>query len=163
RRRPVIDGTVRGVSSIGLGIPPFWLGLILLLVFSAHLKVLPGPDGRLGAGVTPPPKVTGLYTVDALVAGQWSTWWDATTHLILPAITLGFASFAFLVRLLRTNLLEVRREPFLLVARSKGLGQWEAFRSHALPNALLPAITAGGLILAQLLTGSVLVERIFNW
>src|SRR5207244_4944304 len=69
----------------------------------------------------------------------------------------------FLVRLLRSNLLEVSREPFITVVRSKGLGRWAAFTRHALPNAFLPTLTASGIILAQLLSGSVLVEQIFNW
>ncbi len=78
-------------------------------------------------------------------------------------MTLGLAPLAFLVRLLRANLLEVSREPFIVVARSKGLGRWTAFSRHALPNAFLPTLTAGGLLLGQLLAGSVLVEKVFNW
>ncbi len=163
RRRPLVDGAVRALSFFGLGTPPFWFGLIALLVFSEELHWLPGPDGRLTASVQPPPAVTHLYTVDALIAGQWSTFGNALEHLVLPAITLGLASFAFLVRLLRANLLDVSREPFLLFARGKGLGRWEAYARHALPNAFLPTLTAGALILAQLLAGSVLVEKVFNW
>jgi peptide/nickel transport system permease protein len=83
--------------------------------------------------------------------------------LILPSITLGLAPFAYLVRLLRANLLEVSREPFIVVVRSKGIGRFVAFARHALPNAFLPTLTAAGLILAQLLSGSVLVEKVFNW
>jgi ABC-type dipeptide/oligopeptide/nickel transport system permease component len=163
RRRRVVDGTVRGIAFLGLGTPPFWLGLLLLLIFFVWLDWLPGPEGRLSPDVTPPPEVTRLYTVDALLAGQWSTSWNAFLHLILPAFALGFAAFAYLVRLLRANLLDVGREPFLVVARSKGLSRWTAFRRHALPNAFLPTLTAAGLILAQLLAGSVLVEKVFNW
>jgi peptide/nickel transport system permease protein len=117
----------------------------------------------LGPAVVPPPTVTGLYTVDAILTGQWGTLADALAHLLLPALTLGFAPFAYLVRLLRANLLEVAREQFILVVRSKGLGRWTAFARHALPNAFLPTLTAGGLLLAQLVAGSVLVERVFNW
>jgi peptide/nickel transport system permease protein len=163
RRRPVVDGSIRAVSFFGLGMPPFWFGLIVLLLFSQVWPILPGPDGRLSLNAQPPPNVTGLYTVDALIAGQWSTEWDAIRHLVLPAITLGLASFAFLVRLLRANLLDTSRESFIIVARSKGLGRWSAFSNHALPNAFLPTLTAGGLLFAQLIAGSVLVERVFNW
>jgi peptide/nickel transport system permease protein len=163
RRRPVVDGSIRAVSFFGLGMPPFWFGLIVLLLFSQVWPILPGPDGRLSQNAQPPPNVTGLYTVDALVAGQWSTEWDAIRHLVLPAITLGLASFAFLVRLLRANLLDTSRESFIVVARSKGLGRWGAFSHHALPNAFLPTLTAGGLLFAQLIAGSVLVEKVFNW
>jgi peptide/nickel transport system permease protein len=163
RRRPLVDGSVRTLSFLGLGTPPFWLGLLLLLLFFVHLGWLPGPEGRLSASTTPPPHHTGLYTIDALIAGQWSTLWDAVKHLILPAIALGFAAFAYLVRLLRANLLDVSREPFLVVVRSKGIPRWTAFARHALPNAFLPTLTAAGLILAQLIAGSVLVEKVFNW
>jgi peptide/nickel transport system permease protein len=163
RHRPVVDGVVRGVAFIGLGTPPFWLGLLLLVLFFDVWGILPGPEGRLSIGATPPPEVTRLYTIDSLIAGEWGTFVDAGKHLILPAFVLGFAAFAFLVRLLRANLLEVAREPYITVARSKGLVRWTAFRRHALPNAFLPTLTAGGLILASLLAGSVLVERVFEW
>jgi len=163
RHRPLVDGSVRAVSFFGLGTPPFWFGLIALIVFSERLSVLPGPDGRLSLATVPPPTMTHLYTVDALLAGQLGTFADAVSHLFLPAVTLGLAPLAFLVRLLRANLLEVSREPFIVVARSKGLGRWTAFSRHALPNAFLPTLTAGGLLLGQLLAGSVLVEKVFNW
>jgi ABC-type dipeptide/oligopeptide/nickel transport system permease component len=163
RHRPVVDGSVRAVSFLGLGTPPFWFGLIVLLLFSQVWHVFPGPDGRLGPDTNPPPAVTRFYTIDALIAGQWSTEWDALRHLVLPAVTLALASWAFLVRLLRANLLDVSRENFLVVARSKGLRRWPAFSRHALPNAFLPTLTAAGLLFAQLLAGSVLVEKVFNW
>ena len=163
RRRPVADATVRGISFIGLGTPPFWLGLVLLIVFFESWSVLPGPEGRLSPGTSPPPEVTRLYTIDALLAGDPATFWDAFEHLILPSVALGLAPFAYLVRLLRASLLEVSREPFIVVARSKGLRRWTAFARHALPNAFLPTLTAAGLILAQLIAGSVLVEKVFDW
>ncbi|MGH7539868.1 MAG: ABC transporter permease [Gemmatimonadota bacterium] len=163
RRRPLADGVVRGISFFGLGTPPFWFGLVLLIVFFEYLGWLPGPVGRLSPGQPAPPDVTGFYTVDALLAGDLATFWDAVEHLILPSIALALAPFAFLVRLLRASLLEVSREPFIVVVRSKGLGRWAAFSGHALPNAFLPTLTAAGLLLAQLLAGSVLVEKVFNW
>jgi ABC-type dipeptide/oligopeptide/nickel transport system permease component len=163
RRRPIADGTVRGIAFFGLGTPPFWFGLVLLIVFFEYLGWLPGPEGRLSPGTAPPPEVTGLYTIDALLAGQLATFWDAVEHLILPSIALALAPFAFLVRLLRASLLEVSREPFIVVVRSKGLGRGRAFSRHALPNAFLPTLTAAGLLLAQLITGSVLVEKVFDW
>jgi peptide/nickel transport system permease protein len=163
RHRPMLDRTVRGVSYLGFGTPPFFVAIILLIVFSSTLHILPGPEGRLSPDATPPPAVTHLYTVDALIAGQPATFWDAFKHLILPAIALGLAEFSFLVRLLRANLLEVSREPFITVARGKGLGRWSAFRQHALPNAFLPTLTAAGLLLGEFLAGSVLVEKVFAW
>lgn len=163
RHRPVADTVVRGASYLGFGTPPFFLGILLLIFFFKTLHWLPGPEGRLEVGATPPPSVTGLYPIDALLAGELDTFWDSVTHLILPAIALGVASFSFVVRLLRANLLEVSREPFLTVARGKGLPRWTAFRRHALPNAFLPTLTTAGLVLGEFLAGSVLVERVFDW
>ena len=82
---------------------------------------------------------------------------------MLPAVTLGLLPLAFLLRLLRANLLDVSGELFITVARSRGLSRWAAFVRHALPNAFLPTLAAAGLILGQLLAGSVLVEKVFNW
>ncbi|MHB1469154.1 MAG: ABC transporter permease [Solirubrobacteraceae bacterium] len=163
RHRPIADRVVRGVAYLGFGAPPFFAALLLLIIFSSALGVLPGPEGRLSPQAIPPPTVTHLYTVDALIAGQLGTFWNALQHLILPGIALGLASFSFLVRLLRANLLEVSREPFITVARGKGLRRWTAFRRHALPNAFLPTLTAGGLMLGEFLAGSLLIEEVFNW
>jgi ABC-type dipeptide/oligopeptide/nickel transport system permease component len=162
-RSRLADRIVRGLSFLGLGTPPFWLALLLLLLLSQHFHLLPGPEGRLTPGVAAPPTVTGFYTVDALLAGQWGTFGNAVQHLVLPAVTLGFADFAFMVRLLRTNLMEVSRESFITVARGKGLVRSLALRRHALPNAFLPTLTVAGLVLAELLAGSVLVETVFDW
>jgi ABC-type dipeptide/oligopeptide/nickel transport system permease component len=163
RRRPIVDGFTRAVAFVGLGTPPFWLGLMLLVIFFSWLGWLPGPEGRIADGIGLPPKITGMITVDALLSGNVRAFGDAFLHLLLPAISLGLGAFALLVRLLRANLAEVGREPFLIVSRSKGLSRWTAYRRHALPNAFLPTLTAGGLLLAQMIGGSVLVEKVYNW
>ncbi len=163
RRGLMMDRVLRTISSFGLGTPPFWLAMVALIIFFEQLNLLPGPSGRLGFATTPPPEVTGLYTLDALIAGQMGVFWEAVRHLILPAVSLGFVPFAFLTRLLRANLLDQSREPFIVVVRSKGVSRWKAHVRHTLPNAFLPTLTASGLVLAELLTGSVLVEKIFNW
>lgn len=163
RHRPIADRVVRLIAYIGFGSPQFFIALVLLIVFSSSLHILPGPEGRLSPQAVAPPTVTHLYTIDALIAGQFGTFWDALKHLILPSIALSFASFSFLVRLLRANLLEVSREPFITVARGKGLSRWKAFRRHALPNSFLPTLTSSGLALGEFVAGSVLVEQVFNW
>jgi ABC-type dipeptide/oligopeptide/nickel transport system permease component len=163
RRRESVNAVVSTSAFIGLGTPPFWIGLLSLMVLSVYLHVLPGPEGRLTPGIDAPSQITGLFTVDALLTGQLGIFANAFEHLVLPALVLGFTPYAYLVRLLRANLLEVSRENFLLVARSKGLSRWAAFVRHALPNAILPTVTAGGLILAHLIGGSVLIESVFDW
>jgi ABC-type dipeptide/oligopeptide/nickel transport system permease component len=162
RRRSV--NTIVGISAfLGLGTPPFWVGLLSLLILYFYLHIVPGPEGRLSPLVAAPTHITGLYTIDALLTGQLGILANAFAHLILPAIVLGFPPYAFLVRLLRANLLAVSREHFLIAARSKGLSRWTALVRHGLPNAILPTITAGGLVLAHLTAGSVLIESVFDW
>jgi ABC-type dipeptide/oligopeptide/nickel transport system permease component len=163
RKRRHLDRTVRGIALVGFGTPQFFAGIVLLLVFSYWFKILPSPDGRLSMGIQAPPTYTHLYTIDALIAGQFGTFGNAVSHLVLPAITLALLDFSFLVRLLRANLLEVSREPFILVVRSKGMGRWDTHRKHALRNAFLPTITVSALVLGDFLAGAVLVEKVFNW
>ncbi len=163
KKNPTMDRIVRSLSSFGQGVPSFWFALIVLMIFFERLQILPGPDGRLDPRTIPPPTTTGFFTIDAIIAGQFDKFGEASLHLILPAITLALAPFAFLVRMLRANLLDVSREPFTLVVRSKGISQWSTYVRHVMPNAILPTLTVSGLILAELLTGSVLVEKIFNW
>lgn len=162
-RNPLADRLSRAVAFFGLGSPPFWVGLMLLLVFAEGLHILPGPDGRLSPGTAPPTAITHFYTLDALFSGSWSTFGDAVGHLVLPAVTLGLAPFGYLFRLLRQSLRQVGDEDFMVVCEGKGLTRGQALIRHGLPNSLLPALTAGGLLVAQLVAGSVLVEAVFNW
>jgi peptide/nickel transport system permease protein len=157
------DKFVRSLTFLGLGTPVFWLALILLVIFSQSLHLLPGPEGRLSINVQPPPTITGFYTIDSLVTGRFGALWNAIEHLILPALCLAFTPFSFLVRLLRSNLLDVTREQFMTVARSKGVSRSLVILRHGLPNAFLPTLTASALIFAELLAGSVLVETVFDW
>src|SRR5271165_4838742 len=93
RHRPITDRIVRGASYLGFGTPPFFLALLLLVFFFKTFHLLPGPEGRLSVQAIPPPEVTGLYTVDALLAGQLGTFWAAVEHLILPSLALGISSW----------------------------------------------------------------------
>jgi peptide/nickel transport system permease protein len=163
RPRRWVDSAARGLAYVAIGTPTFWLALLVLIVGFVKWHVLPGPEGRLSASVTPPPSITGLYLFDSFFTGHFGTFANAAWHLLLPALVLAFPSFGFMFLLLRVNLLEVRNEPFLLVVRSKGISRWWAFVRHALPNAFLPTLTASGLVLAGLLTGTVLVEVVFAW
>lgn len=157
------DGVPRALSVMALGIPQFWFGLVALAVGFEVLGLFPGPIGRLPIGVDAPIAVTGLYTIDALLVGEFGLAATAFHHVFLPAITLGLLPFGYLLRLLRANLGDVADEPFTLVARAHGQRRRGVFLRYILPNAIVPTLTASGLILGQLLAGSVLVERIFNW
>jgi ABC-type dipeptide/oligopeptide/nickel transport system permease component len=155
-----VDGTSRGFALICVGVPPFWLSLVLLIVFFEQLGWLPGPVGR---GPAPDVSVTGLYVVDALIGGQGGVFWQNLRSLVLPSIALALGPMGFLIRLLRANLLDVANEPFVTVLAAKGVSPLAIHFRHILPNAFLPTLTASGLLLAQLLGGSVLVERVFTW
>lgn len=162
-RGGVVDKAVRGSAYVGLGTAPFWLGLLLLMIFFEGFGWLPGPEGRLSSAVSRPEAITGFYTIDSLLNGDGAAFVDSVRHLILPATTLAFVIYAFLVRMLRASLLEITRESFVTVARGKGRTRLTALLRDALPNAMLPTVTAIGLIFAELLTSSILVESIFGW
>lgn len=153
----------KGVSLVGLGTPPFWLALILLLVFSIGLGVLPGPSGRLSSFLQPPAQITGFYTVDALLTGNFVVFSDAFAHLIAPAISLAVVPWAFLTRLLTANIVDSASAPYSIVVRSKGVSSWKTHTRHVLHNSLLPTISSSGVIFATLITGSVLIEQMFDW
>lgn len=155
-----LDGVLRALSFVSVGIPPFWISLLLLMLFFERLGWFPGPTGR---GPVPAELVTGFFTIDHLLAGDPGKALTALWHLTLPGIALALGPFGYLVRLLRANLLDVVHEPFVTVLQAKGVRPVGVHFRHILPNAFLPTLTAGGLILAQLLGGSVLVEQIFTW
>lgn len=158
-----VDRCVQAITSFGMGVVPFWLGVVVLLVLSQGLGVLPGPQGRLSPGIAPPPMITGLYTVDATLAGEWGTLGNAIWHLIAPAVVLGLFPMGYLTRLLRANLEAVEGSQFLMVARSKGASRGRVLLLHGLPNAAVPTVTASGLVLGQILVGTVLIESVFQW
>uniref|UniRef100_A0A7C1K1Q3 ABC transporter permease n=1 Tax=Caldilinea aerophila TaxID=133453 RepID=A0A7C1K1Q3_9CHLR len=162
RRNTWIDAAARILALIGGAMPIFYVGLLLLGVFYRQLRWLPGP-GRLDSTLQPPTTVTGLYTVDALLTGNWPVFSDALAHLVLPAITLGLYSTAVLLRMTRSSMLEILGQDFVRTARAKGLSQRLVIGRHVFKNALPPILTIIGVIFGSLLSGAVLTETIFNW
>lgn len=162
RRDTWVDSLVRAVAIAGISTPTFWLGLMGVLLFYAQLGWLPG-SGRLDIGVAPPPHVTGLYLVDAALAGDGLAWRSAFNHLLLPAATLALASIGTVVRLIRAAMIEVLAEDYIRTARACGLPEWRVHYVLALKNALIPFVTVLGLELAALLFGSVVIESVFAW
>ena len=163
RKDTYIDHLVRFFGLIGYSVPIFWLGLMGLLVFYAKLDWLPGP-GRLDFGyeeiVTP---VTGLMTVDTLIAGDMDLFKNALGHLILPASLLGYFSLAYISRMTRSLMLGQLRQEYILTARVKGVPERRVIWKHAMGNILVPLLTVIALSYGNLLEGSVLTETVFAW
>jgi peptide/nickel transport system permease protein len=161
-RNSPLDYLVRVVALIGVSFPVFLLALIGLTVLHAQLGWTAGP-GRLGFLVSRPPHVTGLYTVDALLAGQWATLRDAAWHLVLPSLVLGLYVSGIIARITRSSLLEVLGTDYVRTARAKGQREFLVIMRHGLSNALIPVVTLLGVLYGNLLAGAVLTEAIFAW
>jgi peptide/nickel transport system permease protein len=162
RRNSWIDGLARIFALVGGSLPIFFLGLLMLALFYTKLRWLPGP-GRLDPYLTPPPRVTGMYTVDSLLAGDTRALSSSLRHLVLPAITLGYFSTAVLLRMTRSAMLEVLQQDYVRTARAKGLRESVVLLRHALKNAMIPVLTTVGVTFGSLLSGAVLTETIFAW
>jgi len=162
RRDSWIDHIARAVSLVGVSAPTFWLAFIMLAVFYGWLGWAPGP-GQISTDQFPPPEVTGIVLIDAVLDNDWAAFRDALAHLILPSIVLASSTVGLITRTTRAAMLEALSQDYIRVARAKGLLRRVIMLRHALPNALLPVVTLGGLAYAQLLTGTVLTETIFSW
>jgi len=170
RRDRAADLAVRFVSITGISFPVFWLGILLQLVFFYYLGQLGLPNlpsrGRVDELVAlefPLDPVTGFYLVDSVIRGNWAFFASALAHLVLPAFTLSLISLASIVRIMRASMLEVLRQDFILMARSKGLPRRIIIVRHALRNAITPVLTTAGTTLGILLGGAVVVETVFSW
>jgi peptide/nickel transport system permease protein len=162
RRNRFTDHALRVFSLGGLSMPTFWIALVALYVFFFRLGWFPGGD-RLDPGVLAPPHRTGMYTVDALLAQQWSTAWNALHHLMLPALVLAAFNIGLLTRYTRSAVLEVLGNDYVRAARAKGLPERFVLVRYVLRAALPSIVTVIGLVFANVLTGTVLVETIFAW
>jgi peptide/nickel transport system permease protein len=157
-----VDYFVRFIAMIGVSFPVFLLALVALAVFHAQLGWTAGP-GRLGFLLKDPPHVTGLFTIDSLLAGQWKAFWDALSHLVLPSLVLGSYISGIIARITRSSLLEILGADFIRTARAKGQREPLVILRHALSNALIPVVTLLGILYGNLLAGAVLTESIFAW
>jgi peptide/nickel transport system permease protein len=162
RRNRWVDHVVRAVSLLGVSSPVFWLGLIALYVFYFRLGWLPGP-GRLDVGLSEPPRITGLYTLDSLLSGNWPTLGSSLRHLVLPGLVLASVYVGLVTRMTRSSMLEVLAADYVRTARGKGLRPRAVIYRHALGNALIPTVTVLGLAFGDILAGTVLTETIFSW
>ncbi|MEI8306607.1 MAG: ABC transporter permease [Chloroflexales bacterium] len=156
------DALARMFALVGGSMPVFYIGLLALGIFWRQLRWLPGP-GRLDSAISAPPHISGLYTLDAALAGNWSLLTNAVGHLILPALVLGYFSAAVLLRMTRSAMLEVLGQDFVRTAKAKGLRDRVVVGRHVFKNALPPVLTTVGMTFGSLLSGAVLTETIFSW
>jgi peptide/nickel transport system permease protein len=161
------DQILRVFAIIGWSIPTFVFGLLVLMIFYAKLGWF--PPGRLSDWaqviVLSPAfhRYTQMNTVDSLLNLRFDVFLDALRHLVLPVLTLSVISWAFLLRVTRSSMLDTLRQDYMTTARAKGLAERTVVRKHAVPNALIPVITVGGLTLVGLLNGVVITETVFNY
>ena len=156
------DSSSRLFAAAGMGMPLFWVALLVQLAFYGKLGILPA-GGRLSISILPPVHITGSYIVDALLTGDWVILKDALWHLILPAAVMALPEIAVTSRLTRSSMLEVLGQDYIRTARSKGLPEHLVIGKHALRNALIAPLTMAGMQMGWILGNSVLVESVFTW
>jgi peptide/nickel transport system permease protein len=161
RRDTLIDHAGTGMALIGVSLPNFWLGIMLIYFLGGQLNLLP-VAGRIEYGIEVKP-ITHLYLIDSLLTGNFTAFWSVLQHLMMPAVTLGTALAAIVTRITRSSVLEVMRQDYVMTARAKGLSERAVIWRHILRNALITVITILGLQLGALLNGSVITETVFSY
>ncbi|MGA7808953.1 ABC transporter permease [Bradyrhizobium sp.] len=162
-RDTIIDHFGRVFSVAGVAMPSFWTGLILIYVFFYLLGIAPAPLGRLAPDVSPPVPITGLYTVDSLVSGNWRAFESSLAHLALPSLTLAISVMAPLARMVRAGMLEILETDYIKAALAFGLPRRRVIYGDALRNLIVPVITALGVVFGFLMAGNAVVESVFGW
>jgi len=173
-----VDHVTRVFSLAGVSMPIFWFALMLKYVFFFQFSIndlpyLPGGDRidnelwksvlQNGVGYDYSASITGFVLIDSLLYGQPVLFYDALIHLVMPGFCLGYLTLAIVTRMMRSSMLEVMKEDYITLARSKGLTERIVIYRHALRNALIPTVTVIGLAFGGLMSGAVLTETIFNW
>jgi peptide/nickel transport system permease protein len=166
----IFGGTLAASTDYGFRIfavfiyslPVFWFGLILQLLFGVKLGWLP-ISGRIDPIIGTTLKTyTNIYSIDALITGNWPAFWSVVQHLILPVVTLGLIQSGLFIRMTRANVIETLQADFIGAARARGIREHVLIYKHALKNAMIPVITLIGLQVAILLAGAVLTETVFS-
>ena len=161
RRGSLIDKAATVISLIGVSMPGFWLGIMLILLFAVHLGWMP-VSGRIDYAFEVP-RITGMILFDSLVQGRYAAFLNALHHILMPAVTLGLAMAALLMRVTRTSMIEVLQQDYIVFAEAKGLSRARVLVRHALKNALIPTVTVAALETGYLLGGNTIVEMVFGW
>ena len=161
KHNSLFDHAGMSVALIGVSLPNFWLGIMLIYFLGGQLNLLP-VAGRIEYGIEVKP-ITNLYLIDSLITGNFTAFWSALQHLLMPAFTLGTSLAAIVTRISRSSVLEVMRQDFITTARAKGLSEKAVIWRHILRNAMITIVTILGLQLGALLNGSVITETVFSY
>lgn len=161
KRDSLLDRVATVGSMLGVSMPGFWFGILLILLFAVNLHILP-VSGRIGFGHEVK-MATGFVLIDTLVAGRLDSFLDALRHMLLPAVTLGLAMSALLMRVTRTSMLEALSQDYVTFAEAKGLSRLRVVGRHALKNALIPTVTVAAIETGSLLGGNMIIETVFGW
>lgn len=164
-RNSPLDHVSRLFAVLGVSMPAFWLGLLLQLLFYGELDLLP-VAGRLEREISmfnPVDQITGFFTLDSLIGGNWEAFRSSVIHLILPSVTMATYVLGLTIRMTRSNMIEVLGEKYILAARALGLPRKMVLFHFGLRNAIIPTITVLGLSFVYSLTGAIVVEVIFSW
>ncbi len=157
-----LDHLLRLISIGNVAMPPFWLALMLQLLFALKFNLVPS-GGRIALAMSPPTAITGFYLVDSLLTANWAAFWSALRHIFLPALVLSSASVAAVARMMRSDMLDTLSKEYVVNARACGLPEKLIVAKYVLKNAMIPTLTLIGLRYGWMLGGTVLVETVFDW
>ena len=157
-----VDNLVRVISYLGVVTPAFVFAIVFVLLFGYLTDLFP-ISGRLAAGVTPPPVITGLITVDSLLTGNLRAFFSALTHLFLPALSLSMAGLSQQARITRSSMSDNLQKDYILAHRAYGLPHRRIMSKYLLKPSLIPTVSILGLDFAVLISNAFLVELVFNW
>jgi peptide/nickel transport system permease protein len=166
KKDKMVDHVTRIIALAGVSMPIFWFALMLKYVFFFQftqwgLPALPSTDRyTYYLGYTP---ITNLLLLDSVITGNLALFFDGFAHMVMPSIALGYLTLAVIARMMRSSMLEVLKEDYITLARSKGLRERTVIYRHALRNAMIPTVTVIGLAFGGLMAGAVLTETIFSW
>jgi len=163
RPNSLVDHGVRFLCTMGVCVPTFVSGHLMIYAFYYLLGIAPDPTGRLDVFASQPPVVTGFLLIDAAIAGEWESWAAAASQLVLPASTMALFVLAPLARMTRASMLAVMTSDFVRTGEALGLSRRRVVLVYALRNALLPVITIMGIVFSTMLGANVLVEKVFSW
>lgn len=161
KKNSIIDNISMIISLVGVSMPIFWLGILLIIFFSGTLGWLPA-QGRIDT-LLRPENVTGFYIIDSILEGDMESLASTIKHLVLPSVALAMYSMAIIARMTRSSMLETLSQDYIRTARAKGITEGRVNRKHALSNAMIPIVTVIGIQLGYLMGGAVLTESVFAW